>query len=106
MLTVLFYAGVHDQGYGYFLDVTWPSWVITILDVGAAGSLWWAYRRGRDRPAVALVLTGAACAYVSGRMAWTLVVPVVALIVLVGAIVRPLRTNDIGHQARRTADRP
>ena len=69
VLTVLFYTGAHDQGYGFFLDFRWPSWLITVLDVGAATSLWWVYRRGRDQPTVSLVLTAAACAYIAGRMA-------------------------------------
>jgi hypothetical protein len=56
VLTVLFYAGAHDQGYGYFLDFRWPSWLITVLDVVAATSLWWVHPdhdlvgcRGADR---------------------------------------------------------
>jgi hypothetical protein len=61
VLTVLFYTGAHGQGYGFFLDFRWPSWLITVLDVGAATSLWWVYRRGRDQPTVGFVLTASLC---------------------------------------------
>jgi hypothetical protein len=105
VLTVLFYAGAHDQGYGYFLDFRWPSWVITVLDVGAAASLWWVYRRGRDQRTVGLVLTAAACVYIAGRMAWTMVVPVLSLVVLVGAVMRPQSVGATGDWAPRGADR-
>jgi cobalamin synthase len=105
VLTALFYAGAHDQGYGYFLDFRWPAWVIRGLDVGAATSLWWVYRRGRDRRTVSIVLTAAACAYIAGRMAWTIVVPALALIVLVGAIMRQQSAGATGDQAPRTTDR-
>lgn len=63
VLTVLFYAGGHDQGFGFFLDFRWPPWLITVLDAGAATSLWWVYRRGRDQRTVSLVLTAAACVH-------------------------------------------
>lgn len=106
VLTALLYAGAHDQGYGFFLDFTWPSWVITVLDVGAVASLWWVYRRGRGQRTVSLVLTAAACAYIAGRMAWTIVVPVLSLIVLVGAIMRQRSGDATGDQAPRTTDRP
>jgi hypothetical protein len=96
VLTALFYAGVHDQGYGYFLDFRWPSWLITVLDVCAATSLWWVYRRGRDQRTLSLVLTAASCAYIAGRMAWTIVVPVLSLIVLVGAIMRQQSAGATG----------
>jgi hypothetical protein len=105
VLTALFYAGAHDQGYGYFLDFRWPSWVITVLDASAAASLWWGYRRGRDQRTVGLVLTAAACIYIAGRMAWTIVVPVLSLIVLVGAITRMRSVGATGDQAPRTTDR-
>jgi hypothetical protein len=106
VLTVLFYAGAHDQGYGFFLDFRWPSWLITVLDVVAATSLWWVYRRGRDQRTESLVLTAAACAYIAGRMAWTIVVPVLSLIVLVGAIMRQQSAGATGDQAPCTTDRP
>lgn len=106
VLTVLFYVGVHDQGYGFFLNFRWPSWLITVLDVGAATSLWWAYRRGHDRPTVDLVLTAAACAYIAGRMAWTIVIPILSFVVLVGSITRQQSMGAVENQVRRTGDRP
>lgn len=106
VLTVLFYTSAHGQGYGFFLDFRWPSWLITVLDVGAATSLWWVYRRGRDQRTVSLALTAAACAYIAGRMAWTTVVPVLSLIVLVGAFMRQQSTGATGDQAPPTTGRP
>lgn len=78
--------------------------MITVFDSGAATSLWRVYRRGQRT--VGLVLTAASCAYIAGRMAWTTVVPVLSLSVLVGAIMRQQSADATGDQATRTTDRP
>jgi len=46
VMTVLFYVGVLDQGFGYIFSFEWPAWLITLLDGSAAVMLWFAYRRG------------------------------------------------------------
>ncbi len=98
-MTVLFYVGVVDQGFGYIYDFEWPSWLITLLDGLAAVMLWYAYRRGAEAPWLGLVLTLAASVIVWGRAAWMVFVPVLIMITIAGSVGRIIT-------ARRTsADR-
>ena len=66
VMTVLFYVGVVDQGFGSMFDFQWPSWLITVLDGLAAVMLWFANRRGAEAPWLSLVLTLAASVIVCG----------------------------------------
>ncbi len=88
VLTVLFYLGVLDQGFGYIFSFQWPAWLITLLDGSAAALLWFGYRRGDETPWLGLVLTVTASVIMWGRADWTLFVPVLIVITIGGAVGR------------------
>lgn len=92
-MTVLFYVGVVDQGFGSIFDFEWPSWLITLLDGLAAIMLWFAYRRGTEAPWLGLVLTLAASVIVWGRAAWMVFVPVLMMITIAGSVSRIIATR-------------
>jgi len=98
VLTVLFYLGVHDQGFGYIFGVEWPSWLITIGDASAAVMLWLGYKRGVEAPWLGLLLTAVAAVIMWGRADWMVFVPVLIVISIVGSVVRILvtaRTSEV-----------
>ena len=88
VMTVLFYIGVVDQGFGYIYDFEWPSWLITVLDGLAAVMLWFAYRRAAEAPWLGLVLTHAASAIMWGRAEWMVFVPVLIVVTIAGSVGR------------------
>jgi hypothetical protein len=88
VMTVLFYVGVVDQGFGYIFGFEWPSWLITLLDGLAAVMLWFAYRRGAEAPWLGLVLTLAASVIMWGRAEWMVFVPVLIVITIAGSLGR------------------
>jgi hypothetical protein len=88
VMTVLFYIGVVDQGFGYIYDFEWPSWLITVLDGLAAVMLWFAYRRAAEAPWLGLVLTLAASVIMWGRAEWMVFVPVLIVVTIAGSVGR------------------
>jgi hypothetical protein len=99
VMTVLFYVGVLDQGFGYMFDFEWPAWLITLLDGSVAVMLWFAYRRGAEAPWLGLVLTVAASVIMWGRAAWMVFVPVLMVITIAGSVGRIItaRRTSPGH---------
>lgn len=98
VLTVLFYLGIHDQGFGYIYGVETPSWAITIADASAAVILWLGYKRGVETPWLGLVLTAGAAVIMWGRADWMIFVPVLIGVSIVGSVVRVLvaaRTSEV-----------
>ena len=92
VLTVLFYTGVRDTGVGYVLDWEWPAWlIITIIDASVSALIWYAHRRGPDRPGVGLVATIVAAIMALARAAWMIFVPMLVVIALAGSVARLLR---------------
>jgi hypothetical protein len=88
VLTVLFYIGVHDTGYGFFLEFEWPSWLITIIDAIVV-LLVLIIRRERDaQPSIALGAGAAAAVLVVGRALWMVFAPVFAAVLVIDAIRR------------------
>lgn|GEM_PF-6739053 len=90
VMTVLFYLGTLEQGFGYIFSFQQPAWLITLLDGSAAAMLWFGYRRGADTPWLGLVLMVAASVVIWGRADWTVWVPVLIVITLGGAVGRIL----------------
>ena len=88
VLTVLYYLGVHDQGFGYVFDWEWPAWLITLMDGSAAWMFWYAYRRCNKNRWLALAMTLLASTIAVSRAAWMIFVPALAVIVVVGSIGR------------------
>jgi cytochrome bd-type quinol oxidase subunit 2 len=88
VLTILFYAGVHDQGFGYFFSSEWPAWLITVLDGAAAAMLWFGYRRGVEAPWQGFLLTLGASVLMFGRAAWMVFVPVLIVVTIAGSLGR------------------
>ncbi len=88
VMTVLFYLGVLDQGFGYIFSFEWPAWLITVLDGSAALMLWFGYRRGVEGPWLGLVLTVAASVIMWGRASWMVFVPVLIFVTLGGSVGR------------------
>lgn len=88
VLTVLFYLGVWDTGFGYFLDYEWPAWSITIIDGSVAFLFWFAYRRGAESPSLGLLVTVIASVLALARAAWMVFVPLSALATIAGSIYR------------------
>jgi hypothetical protein len=98
VMTVLFYVGVVDQGFGSMFDFKWPAWLITLLEGSVAVMLWFAYRRGVEAPWLGLGLTVTASVIVWGRASWMVFVPVLMVITIAGSVVRIMT-------ARRTTPR-
>ena len=88
VLTVLFYLGVHDTGYGYFLEYEWPSWLITLIDVTVVLLVLVIRRERDDRPRAALGAAIVVAALVVGRALWMVFAPTFAVILIIDAIPR------------------
>ena len=96
-MTVLYYVGVVDQGFGYIFSFEWPSWLITLLDGLAAAMLWFAYRRGAEALWLGLVLTLAASVIMWGRAEWMVFVPVLLMITIAGSVGRIIAARRTPH---------
>jgi len=99
VLTVLFYAGIHDTGVGYVFDWQWPAWLIAIIDGTVAWLPWFADRRCTDTGRAWTHPHGGCFDHGSRQAAWTAIVPVLLIIVvaksvlsLVGSRAAPART--------------
>ena len=91
VLTVLFYSGVHDTGYEFFLEYEWPSWLITIIDA-AVVLLVLVIRREREAQAsIALGAGIVVAALVVGRALWMVFAPAFAAILVIDGIQRMAR---------------
>jgi hypothetical protein len=99
VLTVLFYLGIHDQGFGYVASYEWPAWLVTILDASAAVLLWIGYRRGADAPWIGLMLTVLASVIMLSRALWMVFVPVFVLVTISGSVGR-IATSRLPVQDR------
>lgn len=91
VLTILFYAGVHDTGVGYVFDWEWPAWLIAIIDGSVAWLLWFAYRHCDERAALGLTLTSAAAMMAVARAAWMVFVPILLTVIIAGSVLRLIR---------------
>lgn len=94
VLTVLFYTGVNDQGYGYVFDWEWPAWLIVIIDGATAWLLWFNLERGERRPWLGLAATVVASILAVARAAWMVFVPVLLVVVLVGSVARAVEHRE------------
>lgn len=88
VLTVLFYVGVHDTGYGFFLEYEWPSWLITLIDATVVLLVLVNRREREARPSTALAAGLVATALVVGRALWMVFAPAFAGILVVDGIRR------------------
>ena len=95
VLTVLYYLGVHDQGFGYVFDWEWPSWLITIMDGSAAWMFWYAYRRCTENRWLGLTMTLLASTIAVSRALWMILVPAVAVVVVAGSIGRLVKGRPL-----------
>jgi hypothetical protein len=86
VLTVLFYAGIHDQGSGFFLDFEWPSWLITVIDASVVLLVWLVRRDRTVRPIPVLGATILVATLVIGRTAWMVIAPIFAAILFFDAV--------------------
>ena len=93
VLMALFYTGVQDQGYGYFLDYQWPGWLIVVLDVLVVLLVLFVRREGDRRPWPALGATILVAAIVVGRALWMVIPPALAAILVVDAARRVARRS-------------
>ncbi len=94
VLTILFYTGVHDQGYGFFLDFEWPSWLITVIDGSVVLLVLFIRRERSAQPWVVLGAVILVTAIVVGRTIW-MIFPLVFAGVLVVDAIRRLAGNRI-----------
>ena len=95
VLTVLFYLGYWDQGFGYVLSYEWPAWLITIIDASAAVLLWLGYRKGAEAPWIGLMATVLASVIMLGRAVWMVFVPVFVLVTVAGSIGRIMTSRRL-----------
>lgn len=93
VLTVLFYVGVNDQGYGFFLDFEWPGWLITLLDALVV-ALVWRIRVSADSPAVSFAAALVVAVIVIGRTLWMVFAPVAAGVVVLDTARRWRRPRE------------
>jgi len=93
VLTLLYYTGVHDTGVGYIFEWEWPAWLITVIDATVAWLLWFAYRRGTEKPIRGLIATIAAAIMALARAAWMVFVPVLLVVVIAGSLLRIIRSR-------------
>lgn len=76
---------------GYVFGWEWPGWLITIVDATVAWLLWFAYRRGTEKPSLGLVATIAAAIMALARAAWMVFVPVLLVVAIAGSVLRFMR---------------
>lgn len=93
VLTLLYYTGVHDTGVGYVFEWEWPAWLITIIDATVAWLLWFAYRRGTEKPIQGLIATIAAAIMALARAAWMVFVPVLLVVAIAGSVLRIMKSR-------------
>jgi len=101
VLTLLYYTGVHDTGVGYIFEWEWPAWLITIIDATVAWLLWFAYRRGTEKPILGLIGTIAAAVMAMARAAWMVFVPVLLVVAIAGSVLRIMRSRPAPARVSR-----
>lgn len=104
VLIVLFYLGIHDEGFGFVFGWEWPAWLITIMDGSAAWMFWYAYRRCEDNRWLGLAMTLVASAIAVSRASWMVFVPALVGVVVVASISRSSR-GDHFHPAHNGTSR-
>ncbi|MGI9647184.1 MAG: hypothetical protein ACR2OI_01560 [Acidimicrobiia bacterium] len=98
VLTVLFYLGIHDQGFGFVFGWEWPAWLITIMDGSAAWMFWYAYRRCEENPWLGVTMTLVASTIAVSRALWMVFAPVLVLVVIAVSISRVVKGQPLASR--------